>query len=57
MTASSLQTESPQNAWRQTTPGHKVGRGRRGPVIPINTIIVSVDTHGVEPLDFLGEAY
>jgi predicted TIM-barrel fold metal-dependent hydrolase len=53
MTASALQTESPQNAWRQMTTGHEGWARTAWAGDPNKYYMVSVDTHGVEPLDFL----
>lgn len=55
MTTSTPQTDSPHNAWRQVTPkpGTWTRTVRAGD--PNKYFMVSVDTHGIEPFDFLSK--
>lgn len=47
------QAESSRNAWRQVTPGHTGWARSARSGASSKYYMVSVDTHGIEPLDFL----
>ena len=53
MASSTLQTDSPRNAWRQHTPGAATWQRTARAGNPNEYFMVSVDTHGIEPVDFL----
>ncbi len=53
MASSTPQSESPRNTWRQVTPGHAGWARTARAGDPHKYFMVSVDTHGIEPLDFL----
>ena len=53
MAALTPQTDSPRNAWRQVTPGHTHWKRTARAGDPNKYFMVSVDTHGIEPVDFL----
>ena len=55
MAVTSSHTESPHNAWRQVTPGPQGWARTVRPGDPRKYYMVSVDTHGIEPLDFLSK--
>jgi hypothetical protein len=53
MALSTPHTDSPRNAWRLTTPGQTGWTRTVRAGDPNKYYMVSVDTHGIEPLDFL----
>jgi predicted TIM-barrel fold metal-dependent hydrolase len=53
MSSSTPQSESPRNAWRQMTPGPAGWQRTARAGDPDKYFMVSVDTHGIEPVDFL----
>jgi predicted TIM-barrel fold metal-dependent hydrolase len=53
MAAATSSHDSPHNAWRQVTPGHNGWARTVRSGDPNKYFIVSVDTHGIEPVDFL----
>lgn len=55
MAAPTSQTDSPRNAWRQATPGHSNWTRTARAGNPNKYFMVSVDTHGIEPMDFLAK--
>src|SRR5262245_2282679 len=55
MAVLTLQTDSPRNAWRQMTPGHSNWTRTARAGDPNKYFMVSVDTHGIEPTDFLAK--
>jgi len=55
MAAPTSQTDSPHNTWRQVTPGHSNWTRTARAGDPNKYFMVSVDTHGIEPTDFLAK--
>jgi predicted TIM-barrel fold metal-dependent hydrolase len=53
MSASTSQVQSSRNAWRQVTPGHHDWNRTARAGDPNKYYLVSVDTHGIEPFDYL----
>ncbi len=53
MATTTPQTESPHNAWRQETPGHDGWARTAHADDPNKYYMVSADTHGIEPNDYL----
>ena len=53
MASPTLQTDSPRNAWRQHTPGAATWQRTARAGDPKKYFMFSVDTHGIEPVDFL----
>ncbi len=53
MATTTPQTESPHNEWRQETPGHDGWARTAHADDPNKYYMVSLDTHGIEPNDYL----